>query len=362
MRVIDLHVKGGDRMTDAWHRFIANVRLRRFVVLALIIFVLWLVRPMMNLILFTFILTFIVVNWVRWVQRHLPRLSTTITVIVTYIALIAAIYLGVTRYLPVLVNQVIKMVNSVIKFYSSRQAAEIMRYVNHYVSTGTMMTQVKHGVTLAVDTLTSIGSMTVTFVMSFILSFFYTLELKQMNEFSHTFLESDFGWFFSDIDYFGKKFVNTFGVVLEAQFFIAICNTAITTVCLIFMHMPQIFALSLMVFIFSLVPVAGVIISLIPLSMVAFSVGGIRDVIYIVIMICVIHALEAYVLNPKFMSSKTELPIFYTFIVLLVGEHFFGTWGLIVGVPIFTFLLDILGVKSIKKKHHPLKIKTKQRN
>ena len=96
--------------------------------------------------------------------------------------------------------------------------------------------------------------------------------------------------------------------------------------------------------------------------MVAYSVGGLRDVIYILIMICVIHALEAYVLNPKFMSSKTELPIFYTFIVLLVAEHFFGTWGLIVGVPIFTFLLDILGVKSIKKKSHLLKAHQQKKN
>lgn len=50
------------------------------------------------------------------------------------------------------------------------------------------------------------------------------------------------------------------------------------------------------------------------------------------------------------MASKTELPIFYTFLVLLVAEHFWGTWGLIVGVPIFTFLLDVLDIKSVKKK------------
>ena len=75
----------------------------------------------------------------------------------------------------------------------------------------------------------------------------------------------------------------------------------------------------------------------------------IRYVIYIFIMIMIIHAVEAYVLNPKFMASKTELPIFYTFLVLLVAEHFWGTWGLIVGVPIFTFFLDVLGIKPTKK-------------
>ena len=128
-------------------------------------------------------------------------------------------------------------------------------------------------------------------------------------------------------------------------------------ICLSFMKMPQIFALGLMVFVLSLVPVAGVIISLVPLSLVGYQVGGIRDVIYIIIMIMVIHALEAYILNPKFMSSRTELPIFYTFVVLLVAEHLWGTWGLIVGVPIFTFLLDVFGVKQVKQRRGPEMVK-----
>ncbi len=336
-------------MVDAWHRFIKNVELRRFVVLAIIIVVLWMVRSMMNMILFTFILTYIVVNWVHLVRRWLPKLSPAIITVVTYVLLLLLLYFGVTKYLPVLVRQIIKMVNSVVKFYETNDTTAFYHYINHYVSTATIMNQVKHGISLAVSTLTSIGVVTATFLLSLILSFFYTLELDQMESFSRLFLDSKFSWFFQDVAYFGKKFTNTFGVVLEAQFFIAICNTVITTVCLTVMKMPQIFALALIVFIFSLVPVAGVIISTIPLSLVAYSVGGLRDVVYIIIMVIVIHAIEAYVLNPKFMSSQTDLPIFYTFVVLLVSEHFWGTWGLIVGVPIFTFLLDILGVKSI---HH----------
>lgn len=340
-------------MVDAWHRFIKNVELRRFVVLAVIILILWMVRSMMNMILFTFILTYIVVNWVHLVRRWVPKLSPAIITVVTYVLLLLLLYFGVTKYLPVLVRQIIKMVNSVMKFYETNDATAFYHYINHYVSTATIMTQVKHGISLAVDTLTSIGAVAATFLLSLILSFFYTLELDQMESFSRLFLDSKFSWFFQDVAFFGKKFTNTFGVVLEAQFFIAICNTVITTVCLTVMKMPQIFALALIVFIFSLVPVAGVIISTIPLSLVAYSVGGIRDVVYIIIMVIIIHAIEAYVLNPKFMSSQTDLPIFYTFVVLMVSEHFWGTWGLIVGVPIFTFLLDILGVKSIRHHRKP---------
>ena len=338
-------------MVNAWHRFIDNVPLRRFVVLALLIWVLYLVRGMLSAILLTFIFTYIVVHWVRFVQRWLPKLPSLLVVLVTYAVLIAAVYFAVTKYLPLLITQIIKMVNSVLKFYQSQDGSWLIKQLNNYISAKTVTAQVKHGINLAFSTLTSLTKMAVTFFMSFILSFFYTIELKQMYSFSRLFLTSDlFSWLFEDIYFFGKKFVNTFGVVLEAQFFIALCNTALTTICLMFMHMPQILALALMVFVFSLVPVAGVIISLIPLSMVGYSVGGIRDVIYIIIMIIAIHALESYVLNPKFMSSRTELPIFYTFVVLMVSEKLFGTWGLIVGVPIFTFLLDIMGVKSIGDK------------
>lgn len=335
-------------MVNAWHRFIDNVPLRRFTVLALLIWVLYLVRGMLSAILLTFIFTYIVVHWVRFVQRWLPKLPSLLVVLVTYAVLIAAVYFAVTKYLPLLITQIIKMVNSVLKFYQSQDGSWLIKQLNHYISAKTVTAQVKHGINLAFSTLTSLTKMAVTFFMSFILSFFYTIELKQMYSFSRLFLTSElFSWLFEDIYFFGKKFVNTFGVVLEAQFFIALCNTALTTICLMFMHMPQILALALMVFVFSLVPVAGVIISLIPLSMVGYSVGGIRDVIYIIVMIIAIHALESYVLNPKFMSSRTELPIFYTFVVLMVSEKLFGTWGLIVGVPIFTFLLDIMGVKSI---------------
>ena len=104
----------------------------------------------------------------------------------------------------------------------------------------------------------------------------------------------------------------------------------------------------------SMIPVAGVIISAIPMMLIGYTVGGVKYIIYIIIMLCVVHALEAYVLNPKLMSSRTELPIFYTFVVLYVSEHLFGMWGLI-GSPLLILLLGILGVKSDHIRRERLK-------
>ena len=40
-------------------------------------------------------------------------------------------------------------------------------------------------------------------------------------------------------------------------------------------------------------------------------------IVYILVIVMVLHAIEAYFLNPKLMSAKTDLPIFYTFMVIL---------------------------------------------
>ncbi|MBR3207061.1 MAG: AI-2E family transporter, partial [Bacillus sp. (in: Bacteria)] len=120
----------------------------------------------------------------------------------------------------------------------------------------------------------------------------------------------------------------------------------LTTIALGIMGFPQLFGLAVMVFLLGLIPVAGVVISLIPLSIIAYTLEGGMYVLYIVLVIVIIHAIEAYFLNPKLMSAKTELPIFFTFIVLIFSEHYIGIWGLIIGIPIFVFILDILEVTN----------------
>ncbi|MBP2058711.1 putative PurR-regulated permease PerM [Lactobacillus colini] len=332
-------------MENTWNRLKQNTLLRRFIVLAVIVLVLYEARSMLDTILLTFIFTYLIVRLIKLVKKVFPKTPINLIVIVTYLLLLIALYFVITIYIPVLVKQVFDMGHSIVDFYQNHQLDGVAEEVTHYIRQDDIINSARNGVGIMVHALTSVGSLTVAIIMSLILSFFYTLELKQMYQFSRKFTtQGDFKWFFQDIRYLGHKFTATFGVVLEAQFFIALCNTVLTMIGLLIIGMPQIIALGLMIFVLSLIPVAGVIISLIPLGFVAYSAGGIRDVIYVVIMILIIHMIEAYILNPKFMSSKTSLPIFYTFLILLVAEKFWGTWGLILGVPIFTFVLDLIGI------------------
>ena len=73
-------------------------------------------------------------------------------------------------------------------------------------------------------------------------------------------------------------------------------------------------------------------------------------ILYVLILIAVLHALESYVLNPRFMADKTELPVFIVFITLLISEHFMGVWGLLLGVPLLMFILDLFNIKPNHKR------------
>jgi predicted PurR-regulated permease PerM len=318
-------------------------------VLASVVIVLWLARSIMSTILLTFIFAFLVTRVLNLVRHHIPVRAVAV-VAPLYLLVVAGVMYAAIHYVPEIIKQTVSLFNSVVEFYNngSFDHNETIQWLLTSIDQMNLKNQIQHWLAALLQYAGSIGAMGVTFVLSLLLSFFFTVEIDSLKKFGQLFIDSPFGWYFADLKFFADKFIDTFGVVIEAQIVIAMVNTTITTVTLIFLKMPNIPSLAIMVFILSLIPVAGAFLSTIPLAIIAFTVDGLQGVVTIIIMILVIHALEAYVLNPKFMSSRTKLPIFFTFVVLLVGEELFGVWGLIVGIPIFTFLLDIIGVKKIQ--------------
>ena len=171
-------------MDTAWEKFKNNIPLRRFVVLLLIIACLYEIRAMMNTVLLTFIFTYVIVHLIHLVQRYFPKIPTGLIVAVTYLIILALLYFVVTIYLPMLVGQISKMVKSVMAFYESNESSRLASHVTRYISKGEIVTQAKRVGTFALHTVTNFGSLTIATFMSLILSFFYTIELDRMIEFS----------------------------------------------------------------------------------------------------------------------------------------------------------------------------------
>ncbi|WP_346208056.1 AI-2E family transporter [Caldifermentibacillus hisashii] len=329
-------------------RFFQKTGVRRVLIFAILIFVFYMLRSIINIILLTFIFSFLINGLERFISKRIP-LNRKITVLLLYLLVVSGLTYGAVKYLPILVSEISQLINQLTEFYSKpiETDNQVFNYVIALIQKYEITDYIGVGVSFLVKSLNDIGTIGLQVLLALILSLFFLLEKERIISFTIRFKESKISSFYNELEYFGVRFIGTFGKVIEAQFIIATVNTVITTFCLWLFDFPQLFALAIMVFILGLIPVAGVIISLIPLAIIAYSIGGVMTVIYVLIMVAVVHAIEAYILNPKLMSSKTNLPVFYTFIILIFGEHFFGVWGLILGIPIFVFLLDVLGVRTV---------------
>jgi predicted PurR-regulated permease PerM len=333
---------------DTVRSFLTNHAVKRVTIFAILIFILYMLRSMINVILLTFIFSFLLDRLVNLVSNKI-RLHRNLIVLIVYVIIISLLSIGIIKYLPIIIVEISQLVNQLQLFLTEQHDHVIINYLLSMIETNQISNYLEQGFSFLLRYFSGMSNIVIQIMMSLILSLFFLLEKPKLIEFTSKFKQSKIAVFTNEIEFFARKFALTFGKVIEAQFIIALVNTALTTLALWIMDFPQLLGLSILIFFLGLIPVAGAIISLIPLCAIAYTIGGIMTLIYILIVVAIIHSIEAYILNPKLMSSKTDLPVFYTFIVLIFSEHFLGVWGLIVGIPVFVFMLDVLDVKNMKQ-------------
>lgn len=321
---------------------------KRISIFVIIAIVLYAMKSMINLILLTFIFTFLMDRLVQFINDKIP-LNRRLIVIISYSCIVGLLSYGIVMYMPMIVDEIRALIRQLTAFYTSKHDNVILNYVMKQFEEIKISSYLEQSFTFLLKYFTDISKIGLQILLALLLSLFCLLEKPRLIEFTKKFKTSKIAFIYDEIEFFARKFVGTFGKVIEAQLIIAVVNCILTTIALWLLDFPQLGGLSIMIFLLGLIPVAGVIISLIPLTIIAYSIGGFMTVLYVGIAIAVIHAVEAYILNPNLMSSKTNLPVFYTFIVLIFSEHFFGIWGLIIGIPVFVFLLDVLEVTDNKK-------------
>lgn len=329
--------------------FFQKKGIKRFFIFALILFILFSVRSMMNLILLIFIFSFLMNGLTEFAMKRI-KINRTILVLFLYAVIISLLTIGIVNYLPIITTEISQLIRQISNFSIDSYDNPVFDYIGSIITGNQITSYLENGFQFLLKSLTDISKTSVQVLIALLLSLFFLIEKPRLISFTNKFKESKIAPFYREIEYFGSKFSRTFGKVIEAQFIIALINTFLTVIILLILGFPQILGLAIMIFFLGLIPVAGVIISLIPLTLIAFTIGGFLKVFYMFVAIMVIHAIEAYILNPKLMSSKTNLPVFYTFVVLIFSQHFFGVWGLITGIPVFVFLLEILDVTIVDEE------------
>jgi len=188
------------------------------------------------------------------------------------------------------------------------------------------------------ETLTNLGAGIIAsvsaFLLSLLFSFLIVLDLPRLTKSIKDLQNTKLRPICLEVGSSIFSFSNVLGRALEAQFYIAILNTVLTALGLALLGLQSKIAfLSLLVFLCSFIPIAGVFISSVPICLVALQASGLGLMLLAILLITVIHLIEAYILNPRIYGHHLRMNPVLVLIVLTIAGKLFGVWGLILALP-----------------------------
>lgn len=177
------------------------------------------------------------------------------------------------------------------------------------------------------------------FLLALLFSFLIVLDLPTLSASIRSLENTKLRFIYVEV----AESIHDFGLVLgqafEAQFLIALVNTLLTALGLSILGVGKHIAfLSVIVFLSSFIPVVGVFISSIPICLVALQISGIHAMLAAIGLIILVHLLEGYLLNPKIYGYRLRINPVIVLIILTIGGKLFYFWGLILGVPVCTYI------------------------
>lgn len=177
------------------------------------------------------------------------------------------------------------------------------------------------------------------FLLSLLFSFLIVLDFPNLAAGARHLHDTRLQFVYDEISDSVFHFGRVLGQALEAQLMIAIVNTTLTAIGLWIMDLPNIVFLSMIVFVCSFIPVAGVFISSVPICLTALTVGDVQLMMFAIGFITIIHMIEAYILNPRIYGAHMRMNPVLVLAILVISHHLFGMWGLILGVPVVNYFV-----------------------
>lgn len=177
------------------------------------------------------------------------------------------------------------------------------------------------------------------FLLALLFSFLIVLDLPRLSASVCSLENSKLGFVYREVAGSIRDFAMVLGKALEAQFVIALVNAVLTAIGVSLLGLGSTMAfLTVIVFLCSFIPVLGVFISSVPICLIALQSSGLTTMLLAIVMITVIHLLEGYVLNPRIYGSYMRINPVIVLVILTIGAKLFQIWGLVLGVPICTYI------------------------
>lgn len=125
---------------------------------------------------------------------------------------------------------------------------------------------------------------------------------------------------------------------LVGLFFQMIIVTVLSFIAYTIIGVKYNFMLAILTGILNILPYIGIFTALLIGALITFATAGISHVLFIVIAIIVIHAIDGNIIMPRVVGSKVKINSLIVIIGLVVGEMLWGIAGMLLTIPILAIL------------------------
>lgn len=357
-----------------WRLFLNKIFLQKLSAYSVLILALYLLKDFWLVLFLTFLFSYLFLTFWSFLKQKfdlfvnkvirskknkdiLKKLfSTNIIIIFLYLIFISVLFFALSDILPKLTKELrdlpkyVPMLGDYVNVVVEK--LEEFKRINTQIWWSINEVFTKQDIDLVLQIFEKIKSVWAIFIkvfLSIVLSYIFILDREKLWGYLKWIQKSNFGFFYREYSIIVNKIVNTFWLVFKAQSMIALTNAVLTTIWLVIIWLihsqsfPFIYTLAIIVFICGFIPVIWTFISSFPILIIGYTTyWWIAIVLEIIFLIWFIHAVEAYYLNPKIVSSFIELPVSLTFLVLILSEHYMWFAGLVIWISCFYLLIEIL--------------------
>jgi len=98
------------------------------------------------------------------------------------------------------------------------------------------------------------------------------------------------------------------------------------------------FMLAILTGILNILPYIGIFTALVIGALITFATSGVSHVLFIVVAIIVIHAIDGNIIMPRVVGSKVKINSLIVIIGLVIGEMLWGIAGMLLTIPVLAIL------------------------
>jgi predicted PurR-regulated permease PerM len=241
--------------------------------------------------------------------------------------------------------------------FESNSTADFLRrireYITHLVPTTGGSEKPQSITEIIFKFVAGIAAGTIKFLLAILFSFLIVLDFDKIRKELLGWSTSPVGRFFQEAAASVIDFSEVVGTAFQCQLIVALLNATITCVGLAILGIQPLLLLTSIVFLFGLIPVLGVWISSVPIVLIAFNDYDYKRALLVIGLITGVHLLEAYVFNPRIYAARFHLNPVIVLIILVVGHELFGVWGMLLGIPVTHYVLNIAQLPSLPQKLKP---------